>query len=77
VVTYGSNTNTSTVVREIMTVSGEPDKPLRNFLETDAPYMVPANLHESLPEIRALCHSDGSLDSSICSGYGWREMGCQ
>ena len=58
-VTYGSNTNTSTVVREM--VSAEPDKPLRILLETDAPYMVPGNLYESMPEIRGkklpLCHT--------------------
>jgi len=59
VVTYSSNTNTSTVVREM--VSAEPDKPLRILLETDAPYMVPANLYESIPEIRGkklpVCHT--------------------
>jgi TatD DNase family protein len=42
-------------------VSAEPDKPLRILLETDAPDMVPANLYESLPEIKGkklpLCHT--------------------
>jgi TatD DNase family protein len=59
VVTYTSNTNTSIVVREM--VSADPDKPLRILLETDAPYMVPANLYESIPELRGkklpVCHT--------------------
>jgi TatD DNase family protein len=58
VVTYGSNTNTSTVIREM--VSTDPDKPLRILLETDAPYMVPANLYGSIPGKKRslpLCHT--------------------
>jgi len=58
VVTYASNTNTSSVVRDMV---AEPDKPLRILLETDAPYMVPSNLYESIPEIKGkklpLCHT--------------------
>lgn len=57
--TYASNTNTSNVIQEM--ASAEPDKPLRIVLETDAPYMVPSNLYQSIPEIRGkklpLCHT--------------------
>lgn len=42
-------------------VAAAPDKPLRILLETDAPYMVPSNLYESIPEIRGkkipVCHT--------------------
>ncbi|KAF8151344.1 hypothetical protein B0H34DRAFT_801104 [Crassisporium funariophilum] len=59
VITYATNVDTSTVIREMSTA--EPDKPLRIVLETDAPYMVPANLYDSLPEIKGkqlpICHT--------------------
>ncbi|KAF8811421.1 Metallo-dependent hydrolase [Phlegmacium glaucopus] len=59
VMTYTSNTNTSTVIRDM--AAAEPDKPLRILLETDAPYMVPANLYESIPAIKGkklpICHT--------------------
>jgi len=58
VVTYTSNTNTSDVVKEL--VSGEEGK-LRIVLETDAPYMVPSNLYDAVPEIKGkrfpVCHT--------------------
>jgi len=59
VITYATNTYTSTVIRDM--AAAEPDKPLRILLETDAPYMVPANLYESIPEIKGkklpVCHT--------------------
>jgi TatD DNase family protein len=46
VITYSSNQNTSEVIRHLAT--GRPNdaslSPLRILLETDAPYMVPANI---------------------------------
>ncbi|PVG02415.1 Metallo-dependent hydrolase [Serendipita vermifera] len=49
VITYSTNLNTAQVVRE-MTRGNEPfsASQLRIVLETDAPYMVPANLYDSL-----------------------------
>lgn len=44
-----------------MSTSTTPNSPLRILLETDAPYMVPANLYNSLPELKGkklpLCHT--------------------
>ena len=67
VISYSTNKDTSTVVRELATRSSTPlDGPLpgtnlRILLETDAPYMVLANLYESLPPLKGaripLCHS--------------------
>ena len=45
VVTYSSNTNTTDVLREM--VGGQGGR-LRIVLETDAPYMVPSNIYESV-----------------------------
>lgn len=49
VITYGTNLNTAQVIRDMV---GEPASfdvsRLRIVLETDAPYMVPANIYESL-----------------------------
>lgn len=66
-ISYSTNKDTSTVVSELATRSSTPlDGPspgmnLRILLETDAPYMVPANLYESLPPLKGakipLCHS--------------------
>jgi len=44
VITYSSNVNTSNVIRSM---ASKPD-PLRIVLETDAPYMVPANIYDTL-----------------------------
>lgn len=58
VITYSSNVDTSTIVRRL--ASNNPETPLRILLETDAPYMVPANLYDSLPAMRGklpVCHS--------------------
>ncbi|KAF9471991.1 hypothetical protein BDN70DRAFT_887489 [Pholiota conissans] len=65
VITYSTNSDTSTVIRNMMAPpepSIEPSSlPLRILLETDAPYMVPANLYEDLPAIKGkklpVCHS--------------------
>ena len=58
-ITYSTNTDTSDVIRDM--VVAEPDKLLRILLKTDAPYMVPSNLYESIPEIRgkklSVCHT--------------------
>ncbi|KAF8968551.1 hypothetical protein BDZ97DRAFT_1915998 [Flammula alnicola] len=76
VITYATNTDTSLVVRT-MTTPSDPSpstsesnppphihihpSPLRILLETDAPFMVPANLYDDLPAIRGkklpVCHS--------------------
>jgi len=38
-----------------------PDQPLRILLETDAPYMTPANLYDDMPQLAKkklpLCHT--------------------
>ncbi|KAI0706180.1 hypothetical protein BC835DRAFT_1409801 [Cytidiella melzeri] len=56
VITYSSNLNTAAVIRE-MTPSGS----LRIVLETDAPYMVPGNIYNALPQVKGkrlpLCHT--------------------
>ncbi|KAF6751932.1 hydrolase [Ephemerocybe angulata] len=58
VVTYATNANTSQVVKELVSAEGSP---LRIVLETDAPYMVPANLYDALPAIKGkrfpVCHT--------------------
>lgn len=58
VVTYATNANTSQVVRELV---AEPGAPLRIVLETDAPYMVPSNIYDSVPAIKGkrfpICHT--------------------
>ncbi|KAG5653457.1 hypothetical protein H0H81_000226 [Sphagnurus paluster] len=58
VITYSTNKDTSTVIREM--VARNPGAPLRILLETDAPYMVPSNLYDSLQEMKGklpVCHS--------------------
>ncbi|KAF5343406.1 hypothetical protein D9756_011610 [Leucocoprinus leucothites] len=45
VITYASNLSTSQVVQNLISSSSQ----LRILLETDAPYMIPANLYSSLP----------------------------
>lgn len=65
VITYATNLDTSTVIRNMMTpptLETDPTSlPLRILLETDAPYMVPANLYDDLPAIKGkklpVCHS--------------------
>ena len=51
VITYTSNQSTSQVVRNLLASSSSSSShsPLRILLETDAPYMIPANLYSSLP----------------------------
>ncbi|RXW23734.1 hypothetical protein EST38_g2117 [Candolleomyces aberdarensis] len=55
VVSYSTNTNTGDVVK---TLAGDK---LRIVLETDAPYMVPSNLYDSVPAIKGkrfpICHT--------------------
>jgi len=48
VITFSSNENTSNLVRQMFAQSPAP----RIILETDAPYMVPANIYGSLPTIK-------------------------
>ncbi|KAG5653458.1 hypothetical protein H0H81_000227 [Sphagnurus paluster] len=58
VITYSSNKDTSTVIREM--VARNPGAPLRILLETDAPYMVPSNLYDSFQDTKgriSVCHS--------------------
>ena len=49
VITYTSNQCTSQVVRNLLASPSSAHSPLRILLETDAPYMAPANLYSSLP----------------------------
>ncbi|OJA11828.1 hypothetical protein AZE42_11403 [Rhizopogon vesiculosus] len=57
VITYSTNLNTSDLVKQMVA----SDIGLRILLETDAPFMVPSNLYNSIPEIRGsrlpLCHT--------------------
>ncbi|KDR69342.1 hypothetical protein GALMADRAFT_77535 [Galerina marginata CBS 339.88] len=65
VITYATNADTSTVIRDMVSTSASTPiaspTSLRILLETDAPYMVPANLYDDLPAIRGkklpVCHS--------------------
>ncbi|EKM61802.1 uncharacterized protein PHACADRAFT_248680 [Phanerochaete carnosa HHB-10118-sp] len=63
VITYSSNLNTSAVIRQMVSSSGESQSSstLRIVLETDAPFMVPGNIYAALPEIKGkrlpLCHT--------------------
>ncbi|KAF8575864.1 Metallo-dependent hydrolase [Ramaria rubella] len=50
VITYTTNLNTSNIIRALVT---EPALSLRILLETDAPYMIPANLYRDLPDLPA------------------------
>ncbi|KAJ8495583.1 hypothetical protein ONZ45_g12790 [Pleurotus djamor] len=57
VITYTSNENTSGAIRQM--VDPASDK-LRILLETDAPYMVPANIYDTLTSIKGklpICHT--------------------
>ncbi|KAG6824322.1 hypothetical protein H0H93_002202, partial [Arthromyces matolae] len=57
VITFATNANTSAVIQNMVSQSSGP---LRILLETDAPYMVPANLYESLEGMKGklpLCHT--------------------
>ncbi|KAF4622421.1 hypothetical protein D9613_009598 [Agrocybe pediades] len=64
VITYATNADTSTVIRNMVSSASKdstPESRLRILLETDAPYMVPANLYDDLPAIKGkklpVCHS--------------------
>ncbi|THU83511.1 Metallo-dependent hydrolase [Dendrothele bispora CBS 962.96] len=51
VVTFSTNLNTSSIIRRMIpssSSSSSPSSNLRILLETDAPYMVPANIYDSL-----------------------------
>ncbi|KAJ7621334.1 hydrolase [Roridomyces roridus] len=65
VITYGSNVDTSTTVRNMFLPSSPSPPRLRIVLETDAPYMVPNPVYNlpafAKPEVKGqklpLCHS--------------------
>ncbi|PCH39015.1 hypothetical protein WOLCODRAFT_141046 [Wolfiporia cocos MD-104 SS10] len=60
VITYSTNLNTSSVVRQMSRPGSQPPAPLRILLETDAPFMVPANLYGALTDVKGrlpLCHT--------------------
>ncbi len=64
VITYTTNLNTSAVIRDMIKSESDAlatDSSLRIVLETDAPFMVPGNIYNSLPEIKGkrlpLCHT--------------------
>lgn len=49
VITYSTNLNTSAVIRNM---AQSPARPLRIVLETDAPFMIPANIYSALPTMK-------------------------
>jgi len=51
VITYSTNLNTSATIRQMLTSPSSPNA-LRIILETDAPYMVPSNLNDSVPAMK-------------------------
>ncbi|KIM30583.1 hypothetical protein M408DRAFT_328132 [Serendipita vermifera MAFF 305830] len=56
VITYSTNLNTAQVIRELVKGSSPASfdiSVLRIVLETDAPYMVPANIYESLTSVKS------------------------
>ncbi|KAI0330165.1 hypothetical protein GY45DRAFT_1371002 [Cubamyces sp. BRFM 1775] len=57
VITYATNLNTSAVIRQM---AATPQSPLRILLETDAPFMTPSNIYNSLKDVKGrlpLSHS--------------------
>ena len=59
VITYSTNFNTSEVVRR-MAASSSAETPLRILLETDAPFMTPSNVYNTLKDLKGrlpLSHS--------------------
>jgi TatD DNase family protein len=59
VITFSSNENTSQLVRRMFTTAPQSSPP-RVILETDAPFMIPANIYGSLPTVKGrlpLCHT--------------------
>ncbi|KAI6102287.1 hypothetical protein EV401DRAFT_2061234 [Pisolithus croceorrhizus] len=74
VISYSTNTNTAATVRHMVS---RPEGP-RFLLETDAPYMVPSNLYDSLSEVKGrlpICHTamiPWVADFAAASGIdGW------
>ncbi|KZP13351.1 Metallo-dependent hydrolase [Athelia psychrophila] len=64
VVSYATNFNTPNLLRQMTKTTSPPHaSPLRILLETDAPYMIPANIYASLtapdkkPKRLPLCHT--------------------
>jgi TatD DNase family protein len=58
VITFSSNENTSHLVRQMFAAVQLPLP--RIILETDAPFMIPANIYGSLPAVKGrlpLCHT--------------------
>ncbi|KAI0047084.1 Metallo-dependent hydrolase [Auriscalpium vulgare] len=56
VVTYATNENTANLLRALAAQSDSP----RFILETDAPFMIPANIYTALPSMKGrlpLCHT--------------------
>ncbi|KAF5360149.1 hypothetical protein D9758_011347 [Tetrapyrgos nigripes] len=54
VITFSTNLNTSAIVRNMVPASSSPESipsKFRILLETDAPYMVPANIYNSIKPI--------------------------
>ncbi|KAI0655993.1 hypothetical protein C8Q70DRAFT_1057184 [Cubamyces menziesii] len=57
VITYATNLNTSAVIRQMAVTS---QSPFRILLETDAPFMTPSNIYNSLKDVKGrlpLSHS--------------------
>ncbi|KAL7281322.1 hypothetical protein PYCCODRAFT_1466496 [Trametes coccinea BRFM310] len=57
VITYATNLNTSAVIRQMAAAA---QTPLRILLETDAPYMTPSNIYNTLKDVKGrlpLSHS--------------------
>ncbi|EJF65163.1 hypothetical protein DICSQDRAFT_132695 [Dichomitus squalens LYAD-421 SS1] len=83
VITYSTNVNTSEVIRRMAASSGA-ETPLRILLETDAPFMTPSNIYDSLKGLKGrLPHSHSAMipwtaefvagvaDEAAPEGAGW------
>ncbi len=56
--TFATNENTSGIIQQM--ASQNPESPLRILLETDAPFMIPANIYTALDGMKGrlpLSHS--------------------
>jgi TatD DNase family protein len=60
--------------------TSNPTAPLRILLETDAPYMVPANIYNDIPDLKGkrlpLCHTamipwTAQFVASVATGGQW------
>jgi TatD DNase family protein len=78
VITYSTNPNTSAVIKNMFT--SNPTAPLRILLETDPPYMFPANIYNDIPDLKgkrlplcptALILRTAEFVASVTTGGQW------